>query len=166
MTPEECNNGIILMHVLELEDELLLLFNIQTLVDVIHFQEILLRWQFFPERWIQKMFSLQFSRYATMSNEKDLMAQVKEEKERRLKHFEATRSDNKVSGLRFENREKSVQKKFFLFKIHPVRVDTTLGTCFQASGCSFEVRLWNSLRSSGYIPLNGRNILKSLSFDK
>ncbi len=47
-------------------------------------------------------------------------------------HFEYTRSDNKVSGLRFENREKGVQKnnKFFSFKIHPVRVDTMLGTCF------------------------------------
>ncbi len=43
--------------------------------------------------------------------------------------------------------------KFFLFKIHPVGVDTTLGACFQASECSFEVRLWNSLQSSGYIPV-------------
>ncbi len=39
---------------------------------------------------------------------------------------------------------KKVSKKiinFFKFKIHPVRVDTTLGACFQASECSFEVRL-------------------------
>ncbi len=56
--------------------------------------------------------------------------------------------------------------KFFLFKIHLVRVDTMLGACFQASKCLFEVRLWNSLQSSGYIPLNGRNILESLSFDE
>ncbi len=65
--------------------------------------------------------------------------------------------------------EKKVSKKnnkFFLFKIHPVRVDTTLGACFQALECSFEVLLWNSLQGSGYIPLNGRNILELLSFDE